>query len=114
MKVLTVRSPWAQHIIREGKDIENRNWSTSYRGRLLIHVSKSPESPESGMIIGAVDLIDCQPPGSLLTVGNKWAEPGCYHWILANPREFKKPIPAKGNLSLWNFNLDEKDIEGLI
>ena len=114
MKVLTVKSPYAQQIIREGKYIENRSWNTLYRGSLLIHVSQSPLFPESGFIIGVVDLIDCQPPGSLFTMGNKWAIGGLYHWILSNPRELKKPIPAKGNLSLWNYEIDIEELNRLL
>lgn len=37
MKVLSVRQPWAWAIIHGGKDIENRNWKTPFRGRLAIH-----------------------------------------------------------------------------
>jgi len=110
MKVLTVKSPWAQNIIRDGKDIENRSRPTSYRGSLLIHVSKNPDNPEAGMIIGMVDLIDCQPPDNLLTSGNKWAMNGYYHWILANPRELNEKIPVKGKLSLWDYDIDIKSL----
>ncbi|MDR0475572.1 MAG: ASCH domain-containing protein [Treponema sp.] len=114
IKALTIKSPWAQSIIRSGKEIENRSWSTSYRGPLLIHVSLIPNYLESGMIIGIVDLVDCLPPGNLFTVHNRWAEPGYYHWILKNPREFKEKIPAKGALSLWNYNLDPALLEMLL
>lgn len=41
MKVLTVRQPWAWAILHGGKDVENRNWSTEYRGPLAIHAAKS-------------------------------------------------------------------------
>lgn len=37
MKALTVRQPWAWAIINGGKDVENRNRKTNYRGRLYIH-----------------------------------------------------------------------------
>jgi hypothetical protein len=106
MKALTIQSPWAQHIMRDGKDVENRIWATRYRGPLLIHVSLKPETPESGLIIGVVDVVDCLPPGNLITAGNPWAFPECYHWILRNPREFRVKIPAKGNLGLWTFDID--------
>lgn len=29
--------------------------------------------------------------------------PGRYGWLLDNPILFKNPIPAKGNLGLWNY-----------
>ncbi len=41
MKVISIKQPWAYAILNLGKDIENRTWTTPYRGRLLIHASKS-------------------------------------------------------------------------
>lgn len=40
MKALSIRQPWALLIIEGGKDIENRDWSTKFRGRVLIHAAK--------------------------------------------------------------------------
>ena len=40
MKAISIRQPWAWAIIHAGKDIENRDWSTRFRGRVLIHASK--------------------------------------------------------------------------
>jgi hypothetical protein len=114
MKTLTIRSPWAQNIIRDGKNIENRSWQTLYRGPLLIHVSKTPHTPESGMIIGVVDLVDCLPPDNRSISGNKWAEPGYYHWVLENPRELKTKIPIKGKLSIWEYDLDPKELKKVL
>ncbi|MEV6967602.1 hypothetical protein AB0M47_21105 [Hamadaea sp. NPDC051192] len=37
MQALTVRQPWAWAIAHAGKVVENRSWSTSYRGLLAIH-----------------------------------------------------------------------------
>ena len=40
MKALSIRSPWWWFILHGGgKDMENRDWSTNYRGRVLIHAS---------------------------------------------------------------------------
>jgi hypothetical protein len=41
MKALSIRQPWAWLIIHAGKDIENREWRTSFRGPVLIHASKT-------------------------------------------------------------------------
>lgn len=38
---LSVRQPWAWAIISGGKTIENRSWTTPYRGPLLIHAGKA-------------------------------------------------------------------------
>jgi hypothetical protein len=119
MKVLSVKNPWAWLIMRGGKDVENRSWPTSYRGRIAIHASKNPvefkiadpymptaeeiefayllnESEETnGYILGLVVLADC-----IRDSTSKWAEKGMWHWILCNPAPFIRPIPAQGHLGL--------------
>ena len=40
MKCISIRQPWASLIIHHGKDIENRDWGTNVRGRVLIHAAK--------------------------------------------------------------------------
>lgn len=41
MRTLSIRQPWAWLIVNGHKDVENREWSTDYRGPLLIHASKT-------------------------------------------------------------------------
>lgn len=115
MKVITVRPPWAHAIIHGGKDVENRSWSTKYRGSLAIHagltVHKNVTSPAGvllergalGAIIGTVELVDVVEDSS-----SKWAnhpELARYHWVLANPRPVE-PIPHSGRLGLSHLNDD--------
>lgn len=76
MRILTVRQPWALHIIQSGKDVENRNRNIagSYRGPVAIHAALKadeqalrdlPGLPPNGIprvfrygfIIGVVDLV---------------------------------------------------------
>jgi hypothetical protein len=116
MKALSVCQPWAWAIIAGIKRIENRTWRTRYRGRLLIHASKSrrylgrdysdllPGLPpldqlHFGVIIGEVELVDCVPveeiKGDVLAKG-----PWC--WRLKTPRSISKPISWCGGLSLFN------------
>lgn len=75
MKALSIKQPWAWMILHAGKDIENRDWPTGYRGTFLIHASKSTDpagiqyAEENGIelplilpaggIVGQVDLVDC-------------------------------------------------------
>lgn len=86
MKVLSIRQPWAWLIVNGGKDIENRKWSTKYRGPVLIHASKgmtraefhaakdfafwayggclctnfpSFDDLERGGIVGLAEIVDC-------------------------------------------------------
>jgi hypothetical protein len=41
MIALSIRQPWAWAILHAGKDIENRKWTTTFRGPLLIHAAKT-------------------------------------------------------------------------
>lgn len=37
---LSIRQPWAWAILNAGKDIENRSWRTSRRGRIALHAGR--------------------------------------------------------------------------
>lgn len=39
-KAISIRQPWAWAIIHGSKDIENRSWSTRFRGPVAIHAAK--------------------------------------------------------------------------
>lgn len=41
MRALSIQEPWAAAIALGRKPIENRTWTTSYRGQLLLHASKT-------------------------------------------------------------------------
>ncbi len=74
MKVLSVRPEWCWAIFYAGKLVENRSWSTKFRGRLLIHASLRPDPAARpfmaalgievpavvprGVIVGSVVLVD--------------------------------------------------------
>ena len=131
MKVLSVKQPWAALLVNGIKDIENRTRRTTFRGRILIHASKAQmsgfiadflteeqakavceakiedsdfrKSLVRGMIIGSIEIYDCVKNDSSI-----WAEKNVWNWKVRKPILFKKPIPAKGKLGLWNF---EKEIE---
>ena len=38
---LSIRQPWAWLIVHGFKDIENRDWPTNFRGRLLVHAGQT-------------------------------------------------------------------------
>jgi hypothetical protein len=40
LRALSIMQPWAWLIVNGYKDIENRSWSTGFRGQLLIHAGK--------------------------------------------------------------------------
>lgn len=37
---LSIRQPWAWAILSAGKDVENRDWPTKFRGPVCIHAGK--------------------------------------------------------------------------
>lgn len=122
MKALSIRQPWAWLILHGGKDIENRDWPTNFRGRFLIHASKGmtrdeyvdaacaledarltdpteailpPFSElERGGIVGEAEIIAC-----VNTSSSPWFF-GMYGFVLANA----KPLPFrpyKGQLGFF-------------
>ena len=120
MKAITVRQPWAWAIINAGKDIENRNWNTHFRGRVAIHAASAMTREEykdgyeriksinhrlkipayedlaRGAIIGTVEIIDCVQDSDSPWFGGK------HGFVLARPKKLSEPIPCKGALSFWN------------
>lgn len=55
MRILSIRQPWAWLIVNGLKDIENRNWTTGYRGSLLIHAGKQFEDDAIHWILARLD-----------------------------------------------------------
>ena len=129
MRVLSMTQPWASIVTLGLKAHETRNRQVSYRGLLLIHATKTPDTefltsptgrkyslndlwPQGqnlplGSIIGSCNLADCQPTFPLPTNLSEtdydfgdWS-PGRYAWQLDNVTEFKKPIPCRGQPILW-------------
>ena len=124
MKALSVRQPWAWLIIHGGKDIENRDWYTGVRGRVLIHASKGmtqreylsaahdvpamrelghdiPEMPSPydlfrGGVIGSVEIVDC-----VENSDSPWFF-GRFGFVLRDP----KPLPfepGRGALGFFDW-----------
>ncbi|MVA91574.1 hypothetical protein GOZ80_06010 [Agrobacterium vitis] len=129
---LSIRQPWAWCIVNLGKDIENRNWPTRFRGPVCIHAAKGmtrdeyegclatvhaisrthpfpqggafPEREElqRGGIVATAEIVNCV---------DRSASPwffGTFGFVLRNvqPVEF---IPVKGALGFfeWRKNLDD-------
>ena len=117
---LSVRQPWAWLLMEGIKDVENRSWSTDYRGTVHLHASKTEtgyeykkaqnlikvkqlevtlpplEQLEVGGVIGTIDIIDCVPRHP-----SPWYIEGNYAFVMANPRKGKF-IPLKGQLRLFH------------
>ena len=128
MKCLTVREPWATLIIEGIKKYEFRSWKTSYRGKMLIHAGSKLEKDsllrferydlrfKCGYIIGEVDLVDCilvdekfdqELSNVNVDVYGKNSHVGKYAWKLENVKRYDKPIFYKGQLGLWNCDIDK-------
>lgn len=58
MKTLSIRQPWAWLIVNGYKPVENRDWSSSYRGQLFIHASKTLTQTKYANAIAIVAQID--------------------------------------------------------
>lgn len=137
MKTLSVRQPWSWAIARGFKPVENRTWSTPYRGPLAIHAGQrwddsgdealrfvvstlraqgSPVPPTlqdelplsgTGLVVAVVDLVDICGDGVHGECDcGPWAATGQMHWRLANARPLAEPVPAKGRLGLWDFDVE--------
>ena len=123
MKALSIRQPWAWLILNAGKDIENRDWRTHVRGRVLIHAAKgmtidewggawgfaegsgastkaiaagvTSKNIERGGIIGSVEIVDC------VTESNSRWFMGRYGFVLRDPKPLPF-IPWKGQLGFFD------------
>ena len=128
MKALSISQPWAWMIVHGWKDIENRQWSTRLRGRILVHASKGMTREEyqeafclareirglvdtlpsflaieRGGIIGSVEIWDCVTQSE-----SPWFF-GPYGFALRDPMiiTFK---PFKGSLGF--FDVPDELLEG--
>lgn len=100
---LSIRQPWCHHILHDGKDVENRDWPTRFRGPVLIHAGKSfdgrPETEvEKGMprggIVGVMEIVDCV---------NDWPSQwffGHYGFVIRNARALPF-VPCRGMLGFF-------------
>lgn len=113
MKALSIRQPWAWLIVQGHKPLENRTWSTNFRGPMLIHASQgmtqqeyedvhrfllskerlqhlaaiipAPASLERGGIVGSAELTACVSESD-----SPWYM-GAYGFMLRNAR----PLPFR-------------------
>lgn len=119
MKALSIRQPWAWLIIHGGKDVENREWKTNYRGRVLVHASNSMTKREymdawqkayginpaltipttthieKGGIVGSVEIVDC-----IRQSESPWFV-GRFGFVLRDPKPIPF-IPFRGSLGFFD------------
>lgn len=124
---LSIWQPWAWLLAHGFKDVENRSWPApaSLIGKpVLLHagrkvsraanitawtLAKANLSPADfdhfvtrdyprGGIIGVATLRAC-----IKDAASPWAEPGKYHWVLADARPIPF-VPCPGQLRLFRVN----------
>lgn len=131
MKVISIKEPFATLIRNGDKKIETRSWKTNYRGELFIHASGKNIAKEFWINDYVVSLIDGlnMNYGNIICRGNLvdcvymdedflnsikenekefklgLYELGRYAWIFENVEPIY-PIPAKGQLNIWNYDGD--------
>jgi hypothetical protein len=69
MKLLSIRQPWASLVALGYKSYETRDWSTSYRGPVIIHASGNFPSAERAFAIAIGWEPSTLPLGCALAVG---------------------------------------------
>ena len=129
IKVLSLTEPYATLIKENKKKVETRSWKTNYRGDLYIHASltKTKINPELlslvdknnlnyGYIICKCRLEDCiymtkeyiakmQSENYQEYICGEYKE-GRYAWILDNIEPLETRVKTKGQLSIWNYEID--------
>ena len=118
MLTLSIQQPWAWAILNAGKDVENRSWSTRYRGEILIHAGKKvdrdgydfllsefgidaphPEIIYRGGIVGMAEIIDC-----VTKSDSQWFF-GPNGFVLKNQRILPY-MPVRGQLGFFDVKYD--------
>ena len=116
MKALAIKQPWVTGILLGNKLVENRSWSTNYRGQLLIHVCKQPDEswmglstlryqltyPNDAGLMGVVEMVDCLPSDECLS---HWNNDNGWCWKFENPKIFSEPVPYQERLGLFEVDL---------
>jgi hypothetical protein len=133
MKALSIRAPWWWAILH-GKPVENRDWSTNFRGRVYLHASKFwkvgeisdslddviPMAEQDGLTfprIGPEETKAMRDAGGCLVgtveiVDCVTSHPsaffvGKFGFVLRDPVALAKPIPFKGALGFFDVPDDE-------
>lgn len=126
-KALTICQPYAHLIATGEKFVENRTWSTPYRGWLVIHAGKSRKYLDDGdeeqypdMVFGAavavVHLAACVPEEQMAAFVHKhrafeWLlthehVEGPVLWVFSSVYRLEAPVVMTGQRSLYDVEYD--------
>lgn len=131
VKVLTLKQPWATLVAEGVKIYEFRSWKTKYRGKVLIHAGAGVDKKDmvrfkelnfnypASKIVAIADLDDCleldeKLNDEIIAEGNKAygnKRRTGYAWKLKNIKKVKYDAEVKGKLGLWNYEINEEDLE---
>ena len=130
MKCLSISQPFAELIILGKKKIELRKWNTNYRGEFLIHAPLKIKTDDckrlkinkkfvTGAIVGKAEIYDVKKYNSKKEVNedqkfhfaSKNFQNNKYGFLLKNAKEFRIPIPFKGQLGFFNVELPKTKIK---
>lgn len=118
-RALTIHQPWASLIACGEKTVENRTWSTSYRGPVLIHASVNrklrplydeavakgfdiPAEPIYGQVLAVATLVDCVAREQLAApYGTDPFAEGPICWCLSDIVRLAAPLPLVGQQGLY-------------
>jgi hypothetical protein len=135
LPVITLYQPWATWIMREWKTIETRThdrFSCLVNRTILIHAGQrtddshaairnpyltkaqimyNPDEVVNGVILGSVHVYDFR---ALSDNDSKAALIDCgtvqrYGLFLNNIQKFENPIPVKGEMGIWYFDIEKKE-----
>jgi hypothetical protein len=120
-QAISVRTPWWWFILHGGKDVENRDWPTRFRGTVYLHASKWfreregvedwqyalsiqgregmperwPDKLASMKRAGGCIVGTVEIVDCVTTSASPWFF-GKYGFMLRNPVAFSRPVPCKG------------------
>jgi hypothetical protein len=114
---LSIRQPWAWLIVHGHKDIENRDWSTPFRGQLLVHAGLTMTRTYYDQVTEELGNASMLPAGGLpsyehlprsgmvgwtrIHSASKWKRGGRFGFMRRNSRPMSF-LPWNGRLQFFN------------
>ena len=121
MKALSIQQPWAELIVSGVKDIENRSWSTNFRGEVLVHSplgfddesfialqergwfkGKTKADFDRGGVVGKTTITDC------VTISKSPWFFGDFGFVLQGSERLPF-YPYKGQLGFFDIQLPNNE-----
>ena len=120
LKCLSLKQPYAELVAAGRKTIETRTWKTNFRGKFLIHASKTIDKDSSdilnidcnkltrGAVIGLAFLYDVKKYSAKQDFvadkdkhfSSSFSETK-YGFLLKDAKKLNKPIPLAGKLGFF-------------